>query len=1193
MSLALIRHHQAPEHQATLALPDQPFRLQIGDYGLLDSLRLSPHPRCVPSPGEVEIQVRAVGLNFRDVLNALGMLQKFLAKLGFEDASKIPFGGECAGTVVALGEGVEHLQVGDHVIAAQAVGCLGSHVNVSADFVVHKPASFTFSEAATVATAFLTADYGLRQLAKIQPGDRVLIHAATGGVGQAAVQIAQQAGAQVFATASPGKWETLKAMGIEQPMNSRTLDFANQIKTITQGQGVDVVFNSLNGDFIDKNLEILSSKGRFVEIGKIGIWSPEQMRETRPDVQYFPFDLLEISSNHPQQIAQTLKTLTHQLQQGDLVPLPHRGFPITAVVDAFRLMAQAKHIGKVVLTLPDSPKSAISIQPDVSYLITGGLGALGLELTQWLIDQGAQHIALVSRRSSVTVPASIQLRQKQGVDVQILSADVGDVASLSKAMQAIAAMPPLKGVIHAAGVLEDGLIMNQSWETFERVMTPKIAGSWNLHQATKHLSLDFFLGFSSIASLLGSPGQANYSAANAFMDALAPYRNRLGLPGTSINWGPWSEDGMAAKLSQQEQARLSQSGLSTIAPEQGLEVLETCLQLNLAQVAVLPIDWTQFRQQLPIDVNMAFLQDVITDHPGDSAPPQFFLKLQTVPADSRRDLLQHYIQQQLAKILGFKTPEVIEVDQSFTELGVDSLTGVELKSRLQIGLGFSIPITAAMDHPTIEALTDFLLQQLGKQLNSTDNAPATDRAPGETTSTAPTTNALELLSTPPQKHGSNHNGAGEVSHAKTSNDLDVNTLDWLQDIPEEHHQFSLTMEALLLKQQLAEGKEVGNPFFTPHEGIASNTTQIAGQTLINYSSYNYLGLCGDPTITQAAKDAIEQYGTSVSASRIVSGERPLHRRLEQEIAHFLGAEDCLAYIGGHSTNVSTIGHLFGNRDLILYDEYSHNSIRMGCQLSGATAIAFPHNDWQTLEEKLIALRRDYEKVLIVIEGIYSADGDISSAPHFVTLKHRYKTFLMIDEAHSIGVLGQHGQGIGEHFNLSPHDADLWMGTLSKSFASCGGYIAGSADLIEYLRYTSPGFVFSVGMSPANAASALAALQKLQQEPDRVAQLHQQSRLFLNLAQEKGMDTGTSDHSPVIPVIIGDPYQAVQLSQAMFARGINVQPMIYPSVAYDAARLRFFLSCTHTAEQIYKTINILAEEINHLADKAFTPGQNSH
>ena len=407
----------------------------------------------------------------------------------------------------------------------------------------------------------------------------------------------------------------------------------------------------------------------------------------------------------------------------------------------------------------------------------------------------------------------------------------------------------------------------------------------------------------------------------------------------------------------------------------------------------------------------------------------------------------------------------------------------------------------------------------------------------------------------------------------------------LPEIPAEYYQFNQFPEYLHLKQQQQElaALGLGNPFFRAQEGIANDQARIGGQDYINYATYNYLGMCGDPQVSEGAKEAIDRYGTSAGASRLLSGEKVIHQELEREIADFIGVEDSIVFVGGHATNVTTVGHLFKQHDLILHDALSHNSLMQGAVLSGATAIAFPHNDCQALERMLRERRHRYQRVLIIVEGVYSTDGDIPNLPELIEIKKRHKAFLMVDEAHSIGVLGKHGRGISEYFGINPHDVDLWMGTLSKSFASCGGYIAGSQALIEYLKYTAPGFVFSVGISPPNAASVIAAIRLLKTEPQRVERLHQQAQLFLTLAKDKGLNTGLSQDSPVIPIIVGDSWKSVQLSQNLFKRGINVPFMFYPSVPKNAARLRFFITCNHTEEQIRYTVDTLAEEVAKLPE----------
>lgn len=400
------------------------------------------------------------------------------------------------------------------------------------------------------------------------------------------------------------------------------------------------------------------------------------------------------------------------------------------------------------------------------------------------------------------------------------------------------------------------------------------------------------------------------------------------------------------------------------------------------------------------------------------------------------------------------------------------------------------------------------------------------------------------------------------------------------EIPEEFTRFDRfpNYEKLLVPKLAAKRFNLDDPFFKVHDGVASNTTTIGGRQYINFSSYNYLGLCGHPRVNKAAKEAIDRWGTSVSASRLVSGERAIQRELETALADLYGVDDCIVFVSGHATNVTTIGYLFGPKDLILHDALVHNSVMQGIQLSGAHRRSFPHNDWKKLDEILKEIRGQYERVLICIEGLYSMDGDYPDLPRFIEIKRKHKAFLMVDEAHSLGVMGRFGAGIAEHFQIDGKEVDIWMGTLSKALASCGGYIAGDKALVEHLKYAAPGFLYSVGISPPLAAAALEALRIMQAEPERVERLREHSQLFYKLARQKKIDTGTSKGLSVIPAITKNSLRAVKLAGALFKRGINVQPIIYPAVEEKAARLRFFISSSHTEEQIQYAINAMAEEI---------------
>ena len=337
----------------------------------------------------------------------------------------------------------------------------------------------------------------------------------------------------------------------------------------------------------------------------------------------------------------------------------------------------------------------------------------------------------------------------------------------------------------------------------------------------------------------------------------------------------------------------------------------------------------------------------------------------------------------------------------------------------------------------------------------------------------------------------------------------------------------------------------------------------------------------DPAVTAATKDAIDRYGTGAGASRLVSGEKQIHRDLEHALAAFLGTPAAIVFVSGHATNVTTIGHLMGPGDLIVHDILAHNSILQGARLSGATCRGFAHNDWRALDVLLSGIRHSYRRVLIAIEGVYSMDGDYPDLARFVDIKEKHHAMLYVDEAHSLGTMGKTGRGLGEHAGIAPSGVDMWMGTLSKSLASCGGYIAGSAELIEYLKYTAPGFVYSVGISPPNAATALAALTVLRREPQRVARLHELSGLFLRLARERGLNTGVAAGTPVIPIIVGNSVRCLRLSRALFRRGINVQPIIHPAVPEHATRLRVFITINHTESLIRGAVDAIAEELAKL------------
>jgi NADPH:quinone reductase-like Zn-dependent oxidoreductase/SAM-dependent methyltransferase/acyl carrier protein len=701
----LIRDELSPENSTSTN-----DRLIIETPGNLDSLQFAPSQRRSPKPHEVEIQVHATGLNFRDVLNALGVYPGEAGELGCE----------CAGTIAQVGEAVTHFTVGQAAIAL-AAGSFGQYITVDAALVVATPANLSLEAAATIPAAFLTAHHALQQLATIKPGDRVLIHAAAGGVGQAAIQIAQQAGAEIFATASPEKQELVRSLGVTHVFNSRAVEFSEQILSITNGAGVNIILNSLSGDFIAKSCAILQPNGCFLELGKLNIWSAEEFAKVLPQAQYHLIDLVELCQQQPDLVQSQLQAIAAQFESHQLRPLPTKTFSRSQIIPAFRWMQQGKHTGKLVITQTRFD-TTLEIYRDRTYLITGGLGGLGLLMAEWLIRQGATRLVLVGRNPHRS-PEQVQQLQSTGAAVQVVAADVCDRAAVAQILTDIAASDyPLAGVIHAAGGLADATLRQLSPDQLAEVLQPKVTGAWNLHQLTAHLPLDFFVLFSSATALFGSPGQANHVAANTFLDALAHYRQSQGLPALSINWGTWSQVGAAA--ARQADTRLEQLGISAIAPPIGQEIFASLLHRSLTQIGVIPIDWTQFFQQNRSTPFLEYFQQDSTnsvEQARSPSPQSPSLILQTLATASDRAVaLKEYVRSQIAQILGFQ-PQEIDPQTGFFDLGMDSLTSVELKSRLQTDLNCTLPTTIAFDYPTLDALIPHLLSQIDLNNEFTPN----------------------------------------------------------------------------------------------------------------------------------------------------------------------------------------------------------------------------------------------------------------------------------------------------------------------------------------------------------------------------------------------------------------------------------------------------------------------------------------
>lgn len=712
-----ISRAKAEGESTALAIPrGKAYQLRITQPGSFDALRYSPVEREKPQSGQVEIEIHATGLNFSDVLKALGLYP------GIKDAI-VPLGIEASGIVTAVGDGVDRFRVGDAVLGVVPYA-FASHARTAEYALVHKPVSIDHDEACTIPITFLTAYYGLVRLAHLQPGERLLIHAGAGGVGLAAIQIAKRIGAEIFATAgSDEKREFLRSLGVKHVYSSRSTEFAEAILNDTDREGVDVVLNSLPGEAITKSLSILRAYGRFLEIGKIDIYQNRMigLLPFQDNLSYFAIDLDRMLRQRPEYIRELFAEVMEYFEAGDYQPLMFTRFEAEQTIDAFRYMSQRKNIGKIVVAIEqnagapsrvevDSPPAPNRIaRRDGAYLLSGGLGALGLQVAEWLADEGAGAIVLLARRSPTPeIQARIARIEAKGAKVVALQGDVADSQSVDRALLQIPVdFPPLRGVIHAAGVLADGVLSDMTLEQLDQALSPKVDGAWNLHRATIASPLDFFVLFSSVASILGSPGQANYAAGNAMLDALAHYRRGAGLPATSINWGPWSGSGMAAQAGRDEAVK--SRGMELIPPDQGLAVLGQLLRGGATQLTVMNAHWKDMLRLMG-SRRPALLADIAeeaADTNGGEAAGRVdhaFRKQLFDSAESQRQtLVAEYIRLELARIMGVESTR-LATDQPLSTFGLDSLLALELKNNLESRLDFTLPMAKLMEGPTIDSL---------------------------------------------------------------------------------------------------------------------------------------------------------------------------------------------------------------------------------------------------------------------------------------------------------------------------------------------------------------------------------------------------------------------------------------------------------------------------------------------------------
>ena len=673
-------------------------RLVSDATGTLEGLQWKSVSRRMPVGSEVEIEVHKAGLNFRDVLIAMGI---------YPDPAEL--GCECVGVVSRYGPGVTDLQVGERV-AVISSGCFANYVVAPRALVVPVPSGMDASVAASLPVAFATAILCLRNLARLEAGDSVLWHTATGAVGQAAIQVARSEGARIIASASRKKWSKLKELGVEDVVDSRSLEFVNDVRRMTQGKGVQIAVNCLPGEFRRATLDVVAHGGSFIEIGKGEGLTAEEINRLRPDVKFESFDLSKLCLTDEEAVANSLSLAVENVRTGRWRAPEVCDYDFVQAGEAFRTMQQAKHTGKLLLDFgrlaPSNDNGEERLQPadNSVVLITGGLGGLGLMTAQWLVERGEKHLVLLSRKGVVSEQQKevVDRIRNSGVIVDVLTVDVSDADQLATALKRFldGSGPSLRGVIHAAGVLADHRLEQQTEETFQEVFKPKAIGAWNLHELTKDLSLEYFILFSSAAGVFGAPGQANHAVANSFLDGLVQYRASSGLPALSIAWGPWAEMGAATRYAEQGELR-GLPGVELITPDEGIRCLQEIFSVQHRTIVVLPIDRSRLNESRWVQ-NVGFeIADDLIDVSSSGIDTEPLIDF----SDGKE--LGAYLRESLGQTLGM-APDSIDSSKGFFEMGLDSLTALELKNRLERDLRIELPSTIALDYPTLDALQKYL-----------------------------------------------------------------------------------------------------------------------------------------------------------------------------------------------------------------------------------------------------------------------------------------------------------------------------------------------------------------------------------------------------------------------------------------------------------------------------------------------------
>ena len=903
--------------------------------------------------------------------------------------------------------------------------------------------------------------------------------------------------------------------------DSRTPAFADAISRADLS--IDAVLGAVTGDIRDRSMRLVVGGGSYLEMGKRELLTSERAGTVR----YIPFDIIELGLRDPARLRALLEEIVRGVREKRYRPLPRRVFPAGKLRQAFAFFAQGKNVGKVVISLsPERGGTTAEGCRAGAYVVTGGFGALGLATAEWLVSRGATDIVLVGRSAAAgDALRRVHDLEERGARVIQLACDVADADALGAAWLSIrAALPPVRGIFHAAGVLRDALAATTRVDDYEAVLRPKLAGAMNLARVFGDQPLDHLVLYSSAAAVCGSPGQTAYAMANSALSRAAHALRARGVPAIAVDFGPWSGGGMAARASSRAAMRWEALGLRPLSPARAFAALERALDAGTAECVICDVeDGALNSATAPATLVRLF------GRAPRARGGQAVLDLAGMPPEERARVVHAQVRLQAAQAMGIDPDEAIDETVSLAELGLDSLMAVELKNALASRLGVQLPVSVLAERPSLSQLVAVVLDHLphgGEDLPGTAAASSTPTH----VAAADARSSLELL--------------------------------------EER------MAPLHARLDLA--RAAGAYYFeTPIVALdGPHVTTADGERKMMFATYSYLGLLGHPRISAAAEQAVRTYGTGTHGVRLNGGTLDLHKRLESRIAQYLQREAAITFSSGFMTNVAVITSLIRPGDWVISDQWNHASIVDGCRASGGVFRVFPHGDIGALEKILGEAPPGVVK-LVVSDAVFSLDGDVMDLPAVSACCRRHGALLMVDEAHSIGILGPGGRGIEAHFDM-PGAIDICMGTLSKTIPAVGGFIAGSEQLIEFLRFTARGYVFSAAMPPAVAAAAVAAFDVLEEEGEaRQRALMENVDFFLRGLRAAGLDTGRTS-TAIIPVIVGSEERAVALTKYCQQRGLFAMPVLPPAVPPGTARLRLNVMATHTRSDLERALAIITE-----------------